>query len=75
MDSRQIAHRAVTRVAEAKGVRPTELAPISDAINPEGLDMLFPAPTDPTRTLQFAYEGYRVTIEHEGEVTVQPLPD
>lgn len=75
MDSPPVAHRVVSGVAEARGVQPTELAPISDAIDPESLDSLFPAPTDPTRTLRFAYEGYRVTIDHEGEVTVQRLPE
>ena len=75
MESPPVAHRVVTRVADARGVRPTELTPISDVIDPESLDTLFPAPTDSTRTLQFAYEGYRVTIDHEGAVTVRPLSD
>ncbi|MFC7133697.1 MULTISPECIES: HalOD1 output domain-containing protein [Salinibaculum] len=75
MESPPVARRVVTNVADTRGVRPTELTPISDAIDPESLDTLFPAPTDSTRTLQFAYEGYQVTVDHDGAITVRPLPE
>jgi Halobacterial output domain 1 len=53
---------AVLRAIAAVANRPIlELPPLADSIDLDSLDRLFAA--SPPGSLQFTYEGYRVTIE------------
>lgn len=70
-----ISTRIVMVVAENKGVDPTELPPLRDAIDPDALDALFDSEADDTRRsqpeyeLRFSYAGRDVHI-HDGDITV-----
>lgn len=64
----------VAAVAEAEGVDPTELSPpLYTAIDPDVLDTIFQAGSDPEGTghLVFEYLGYEVTVLPDGEVRVE----
>lgn len=63
----------VLAVAEAIDADPTELEPLSDAVNPDALDDLFVGPGSPTR-VSFTYEGVRVTLQGDDLVTVEDPP-
>lgn len=56
----------VTAIAERRGVSPTELPPLYDAIDPDAMDALFAS----TRSggprcgrLEFTYDGHEITVE------------
>ena len=54
------------QVADTAGVRPGELPPLYETIDPDLLEKL-PEPA----TLTFPYYGYMITVCGEGTVTVQ----
>jgi hypothetical protein len=69
--------QVVLKIAEQKGVEPTELPPLYDTVDPEPLNELLTA--DAVDRLTFEYVGYKVTFtspDHitisEGEVTQSP---
>jgi hypothetical protein len=68
----------IEAVAEAKGVSPNDLPPLYEAIDPDGLDMLFPATTDESGEsrecqLEFVYAEQRVTIKSGGAIRIQEI--
>lgn len=72
MDS--ASYRVIEAVAEKEGVSPTDLTPpLFDVIDPEALDALVRKDTIPNTsevTVEFTYNGHRVTATSTGEVTV-----
>lgn len=69
--STPISNQVIQTVADAKGSDPVELRPLADVIDPDALDALFTPRSDTKKTLQFEYEGYTVTVTHEGSVTLK----
>lgn len=60
----------VLAVAEATGEAPTDLPPLAEAVDPEALDDLFSSAGPDTR-LTFSYDGVRVTLRADDDVTVE----
>jgi hypothetical protein len=63
------------KVAERKGVDPTELQPpLYTVVNTEALNKLFESTKDGPRsgTVTFEYNGYSVQAEADGTVEVEP---
>lgn len=59
--------RVLSAVAQAEGVSPTALPPLTDAVDPDALDTLYGHEANRDRTdrdvsLQFSYAGYDVTL-------------
>ncbi|MFP8953683.1 HalOD1 output domain-containing protein [Natrialbaceae archaeon A-arb3/5] len=68
--------RVLERIAEAGGVDPAELdPPLHDVVDATALDRLF----EPTKrdgaarrgTVTFRYRGYDVTVDGDGNVTIE----
>jgi hypothetical protein len=68
-----LAQRVVTTVAQAKGVDPTELRPLTEVVDPDSLDELADAARNDTVQIYFEYEGHRVTIDNAGEISLQSV--
>lgn len=64
--------QVVTRVADRKGVDPSALEPrLFEAVDPEALTTLVEgASADSPLSLEFAYAGYRVTVEAGKDVSI-----
>lgn len=72
--------RVMVAVAEAKGVDPTELRPLTDSVDPDVLDWLVrtepcdgesePNPVE----VRFSYEGREVVVQGDGNLTVGDPP-
>lgn len=62
----------VTAVAEAEGVSPLDLDPLATAVDPDALNALY---RDGRRgvAVEFAYQGYEVTVSADGRVSVTAL--
>ncbi|WP_162224465.1 HalOD1 output domain-containing protein [Halorussus amylolyticus] len=62
----------VETVAEVEGVSPTELTPpLYDVVDPDALDQLFaPASNRSDSRVVFFYNGYEVTVDGDGSVSV-----
>lgn len=58
----------VTLVAEAKGCEPTDLEPLSNAVNPEALADLVRQTPNVEFDIDFDYEGGRVSLSSDGAV-------
>lgn len=72
--------RIVTEVAAREGVDPAALTPpLHDVIDPDALDALFAStPTNRRNgqaSVSFTYNGYRVTVTGQGEISVTSAPD
>jgi hypothetical protein len=59
----------VEAVAREAGVRPVDLPPLYDTIDPDALDQLLP--TDDLGLLRFRYGGYDVTLSGADDVRVE----
>ncbi|MFC7096825.1 HalOD1 output domain-containing protein [Halobaculum marinum] len=64
----------ISAVAEARGVRPTELdAPLYDAVDPDALQRLFPCDGQESGadvSVQFTWAGCSVSVYGPGHVSV-----
>lgn len=70
----------INAVAAAKGREPAELAPLGDVVDTHALDRLFSPLRDPVAgprmgTIEFRYEGYLVSVDAAGRVTVRTNGD
>jgi hypothetical protein len=69
-----VARHVVEAVASREGTDPTELAPLYESIEPDGLNSLFtsaqPGPDGDHLSVDFDYAGYRVTVERDESITV-----
>ncbi|WP_277540659.1 HalOD1 output domain-containing protein [Haloarcula laminariae] len=75
-DGESICYRVLTAVAEATGTAPTDLAPLSETVEPDALEQLFtPTGTETSQSaagsVAFRYEGCIVTVYADGRVTVE----
>lgn len=62
----------VEAVAEAENVDPTTLdPPLHTAIDADALDALFTTRDSHNTRVSFRYQGYHVTIDGEGTVTLE----
>ena len=65
----------VAAVAVAADCDPVSLTPLHERVDPEALEALFaaasPGGSPDGLSVTFAYEGYEVTVEGAGTVTVQ----
>lgn len=68
-----VSTKVVTRVADAKGVDPTELSPLYYAIDPDALDQIFEPLQSGTVQVQFTFAGCDVTVSSDRQVTVTPI--
>lgn len=59
----------VEAVAREAGVRPVDLPPLYDTIDPDALDQLLP--TDGLGLVRFRYDGYDVTLSGADDVRVE----
>ncbi|RQG90220.1 hypothetical protein EA462_09555 [Natrarchaeobius halalkaliphilus] len=78
---RSASHAVVEAVASAEGVPtdalcPPEYEPLNSVIDPDALDSLFADRPDGRHrsggTVSFVYCGYRILVEPNGSVTVEP---
>ncbi len=67
-----VSHRIIETVATRSDVEIDELPRLYDVIDPELLDGLFAADSDHLDGyVEFAYAGYRVTVEAGGGVEIE----
>ncbi|WP_254530614.1 HalOD1 output domain-containing protein [Natrinema gelatinilyticum] len=68
VDTGQVCERIVTGVAALKGVDPTELPPLFEAVDPDALAAIF-ADTESGRPrrghIGFTYADHRITVEFD----------
>lgn len=64
----------VSSVAEKKGVKPEDLAPLYDAIDPDQLTT-FVEVADPSASTSFQYCGWYVSVYGDGNIELQQPPD
>lgn len=69
----------VEAMAAVEGTDPTDLRPIYDAIDPQGLDRIctesVPPKREGHRSVEFTYHGHRVTVESVGVIEIRPPDD
>jgi hypothetical protein len=65
--------RVVDAVANEADTDPTELTPLGTVIDPDALDSLVADAEDRDVSVDFEYEGYRVTVGNDRGVTVESL--
>lgn len=79
-DERPPSQAVVEAVAEAEGVRPTDLAPpeyesLHAVVDPAALDALFADRSNNTRrprgTVSFRFCDFDVTVDRDGRVTLE----
>jgi len=62
----------VQQIAQEDGVDPCELTPpLTDVIDSDALDRLIVSMDGETDKVVFTYRGYRITVHHTGDVTLQ----
>lgn len=66
-DRKELAVEVVEVVADAKGVDPFDLGPLTEAIDPDALDALVSHAPGALR-IEFEYEGRTVTVDANGRV-------
>jgi len=75
----QLVHHVVETVADAEGVDPLDLEPLSRVVDTEALDALFgPQLTigsvpQPVSEISFEYHGYEVCVSAVGTVSLTEL--
>ena len=62
----------VNTVADYENASPEVLPPLADKLDSETYNQLTAGQPQPTEQLEFEYLWYEVTVEPDGEVTVQP---
>lgn len=68
-----ISEAVVAAVARAEAVDPDELrSPLYDSLDPDALDKLYETASERNTTLHlnFTFDGYNISIDSEGEITV-----
>lgn len=67
------AMRVVDAVANETDTDPTELTPLGTVIDPEALDSLVAGADARDVSVDFEYEGCRITVDSDQRVTVESL--
>lgn len=65
--------RIALQLAEATGEPVDELEPLAETVDPEALDALFEAGSQPDAHVTFTHEGYAVTVTGDGDVLIDPV--
>lgn len=65
--------RVVDAVASETDTDPTELTPLGTVVDPEALDTLLTAEDAGDISVDFEYEGYRVSVGSDRPVTIESL--
>jgi hypothetical protein len=63
--------RVVERLADAEGLDPKDLPPLARTVDLEALDSLIESAASDT-TVSFSVDGYEVTVDGEGTVSLDP---
>ncbi|EMA07373.1 HalOD1 output domain-containing protein [Haloferax denitrificans] len=71
--SELLSTNVVLSIAAIEGVRPTQLPPLAQTIDPDALETVFGRSDD--ALLSFSYAGYRVTLDALGSIEVVPIGD
>lgn len=68
---RSVVLDVVERIADRDGVAATDLPPLATVVDPELLvGIVAESATDSDVYVEFEYEGYRVTVDGDGEVSI-----
>lgn len=66
-----LSNAVVNAVATVHGAEPTELdPPLYRTVDPDALNSLFGASTEVEGRVEFTHNGYRVTVDTHGNITV-----
>ncbi|KZN22537.1 hypothetical protein A4G99_18880 [Haladaptatus sp. R4] len=70
-----VSEELITAVATLNDADPTEVALLSDFVDPEALDALFGAraaekPREPNGHVLFNYDAYHIKVDSSGQITV-----
>lgn len=69
----------LTAVADLEGVNPADLPPLRDVVDVDAIDALFDSRDDAASRgpgyVSFRYEGYSITIYHDGEFVVRAITE
>lgn len=69
----------VEAMAAVRGTDPTDLRPLYDAVDPQGLDRVcsdsVPPYREGARTVEFTYLDHRVSVDSGGVVEIRPGDD
>lgn len=69
-------YAVISAVADASGMPMTELPPLYDAVDPDALNNLFTARSEPAVShVSFQYAGYDIVVRESGVVQVQTTVD
>lgn len=60
----------VFAVSELRDMKPTELDPLHNVIDPEALDLLFKNKENPQGTIEFDYEDCEISVHKSGEIYI-----
>lgn len=71
----EIIPRVTTEVALAAGTPITELPPVTEAINPDGLESLVTDEKSHDVRITFTYAGHRVNVHADNTVYVRGIHD
>lgn len=68
----ELSTEIATTVADAAGVDPLDLDPLYDVVDPEVVETLLETPSvSPESSIRFTYAGFEVTVEGEGDISVE----
>lgn len=65
--------RIVRQIADSLDASPTEMAPLSDAVDPDAIAALVGDSDTGTLRITFEYAGHEVRVDAEGDVAVEPM--
>ncbi|KAB1185049.1 MULTISPECIES: HalOD1 output domain-containing protein [Haloferax] len=71
--SEPLSTNVVLSIAAIEDIRPTQLPPLAQTIDPDALDTVFKCSDD--AVLSFSYAGYRVTLDALGSLEIVSLDD
>ncbi|WP_415380458.1 HalOD1 output domain-containing protein [Halosimplex sp. TS25] len=69
-NNQSVSEAVIEAVAAAEGVRPTELAPLYDVVDPDALETVFAGKSSLGKVV-FNYNSYEVTVDADGHVAIK----
>lgn len=63
----------VTKIAEERGIEPSELSPLYECLDGEVLDALIASMNDDNGAIHFVYHGHAITAHADGRTDLSPL--
>lgn len=68
-----ISTNVVLSIAAIENIRPTQLPPLAQTIDPDALNTVFECSDD--AILSFSYAGYRITLDALGSIEIASVED